>query len=93
LELSRRLTIYEDEAFQRDVHGMHVVGRELTVLDTTLENVAARASELAEVVHRVEEEGRRLAEETEVRSRAYSARVRERAAELADLASHIRFPG
>lgn len=92
LELSRRLTVYEDEALHRRLHGLHVVGRELTVYDTTLEKVAAEAPHLAAVMHEVEDEGRRLSEETARRSAAYDASVRDRAARLADLADSIDFP-
>jgi hypothetical protein len=92
LELSRRLTLHEDEALHRTVHGMHVVGRELTIHDTTLEKVAAQAPRLAALVRQVEEEGRRLSDETERRSRAYRAGLHDRATRLADLAGNIRFP-
>jgi hypothetical protein len=70
---------------------MQVVGRELTLIDTTLERVAQAAPELACLIQEVELEGRRRDDEDQRRALTFAAEVDQERARLAALARSIRF--
>jgi hypothetical protein len=92
LELSRPMTCFEVQALHAIRRGMHVVNRVLTLHDTTLERVAAAADDLSRMVHRAEEDGRRLQETARRRAHAQEAAEAREAERLSALAERIQFP-
>jgi hypothetical protein len=90
LELSRPLTAHERRALAELSRDAHAEEGLLTLPDTTLERVAEDAGRLAWLVHRLEQEGRRLQDGPE--QATFTDRADDERRRLSELASSIRFP-